>query len=273
MTTTSPLRPGGPPPRDPAPRPGRRPRWLTAAAPETDEQRAGRLRLRRRLVWWSLPVVVLMLLVATKLLSMVAFGEDALRSYTAGNITGTQDAADHLSWLNVIEPHKAPFARGDARVLAGDFAGARAAFEEALALAPKNSVESCQIRVNLVLSLEKLGTAATQAGRTAEAQAFRGRLEEVVAQAPQGCFQGDAQNDEGQQLRDAQQRAQEQQQQEQQRQQDQQNQQNQQPDPQSQPSPEKQQELDSRTQDNLQQRQQTDQQRGSTGGPTVAKPW
>lgn len=272
MTTTSPVRPPGQPTSDRRPASGWRPRWLHPAAPETDEQRTGRLRLRRRMVWWSLPVVILMLLVAAKLLTTVAFGEDAVRSYAAGNITGTQDAADHLAFGNVIEPHKAPFALGDARVLAGDFAGARAAFEEALTLAPKDSVESCQIRVNLVLSLEKLGTAATQAGRTAEAQAFRTRLEEVVAQAPQGCFQGDAQDDEGQQLRDAQQRAQEQQQQEQQRQQDQQNQQSQ-PDQQSQPSPEKQQELDSKTQDNLQQRQQTDQQRGSTGGPTVAKPW
>jgi hypothetical protein len=266
MTTTSLVRPRGAPAPGGGATPGWRPRWLHAAAPETDEQRAGRLRLRRRLVWWSLPVVVVMLLVAAKLFATVAFGEDAVRSYAAGNITGTQDAADHLAFGNVIEPHKAPFALGDARVLAGDFAGARAAFEEALTLAPKDSMESCQIRVNLVLSLEKLGTAASQAGRTAEAQTFRARLEEVVAQAPQGCFQGDAQNDEGQQLRDAQQRAQEQHQQDQQDQQDQ-------PDQQSQPSPEKQQELDSRTQDNLQQRQQTDQQRGSSGGPTVAKPW
>ncbi|MEO7235950.1 MAG: tetratricopeptide repeat protein [Lapillicoccus sp.] len=274
MSTVSPPRPPGTATgQDPVGAASRRPRWLRPAAPETDEQRADRLRLRRRLALWSLPVVVLLLLVAAKLLATVAFGEDAVRSYAAGNITGTQDAADHLAFGNVIEPHKAPFALGDARVLAGDFAGARAAFEEALTLAPKDSLESCQIRVNLVLSLEKLATAATSAGHGAEAQAFRDRLTQVVAEAPQGCFQGDAQGDEGQQLRDAQQRSQEQQQQEQQRQQDQQNQQNQQQEQPTQPNEDKQQQLDSRTQDNLQQRQQTDQQRGSPSGPSVAKPW
>jgi len=246
----------------------RRPGWLRPAAPESEADRAARRRLRRRLVIWSLPVIVLMLLVALKLFATVALGEDALRSYTQGNITGTQDAADRLQVVNVIEPHKAPFALGDARVMTGDFDGARGAFEQALALAPKDSVESCQIRVNLVLSLEKLGTAATSAGRPAQAEGYADRLSEVVTQAPHGCFQGDAQDNEGQQLRDAQQWSQEQQQQAQQQQQDQQQ-------PQDQPSPpseDKQQQLDTMTQDNLQQRQETDGQRGS-GGSSVAKPW
>ena len=278
MSTLSPTRPERPPggpgetaPESPSRRPTDwRPGWLRPAAPESDADRTARLRLRRRLVLWSLPVVVLMLLVAAKLFVTVALGEDALRSYTQGNITSTQEDAERLHVANVIEPHKAPFALGDARVLAGDFDGARSAFEQALTLAPKDSLESCQVRVNLVLSLEKLGTAATSAGRTAEAKAYADRLSEVVAQAPQGCFQGNAQDDEGQQLRDAQQRSQEQQQQAQQRQQDQQQQS--QPDQPSPPSEDKQQQLDSRTQDNLQQRQQTDGQR-SSGGSSVAKPW
>ena len=279
MSTLSPTRPERPPGRSAeSASPGSsarrltdwRPGWLQPAAPESEADRAARLRLRRRLVLWSLPVVVLMLLVAVKLFTMVALGEDALRSYTQGNITGTQDAAERLDVLNVIEPHKAPFALGDARVMVGDFDGARSAFEQALALAPKDSLESCQVRVNLVLSLEKLSTAATSAGRAAEAKAYAERLSAVVTQAPQGCFQGDAQDDEGQQLRDAQQRSQEQQQQAQERQQDQQ--QDQKQDQPSQPSEDKQQQLDSRTQDNLQQRQQTDGPR-SSGGSSVAKPW
>lgn len=279
MSTLSPTRPDGSAPEtrsrgsSAATRrlTGWRPGWMQPAAPETDVDRTARLRLRRRLVLWSLPVVALMLLVAVKLFLTVALGEEARVSYTQGNITGTQDAAERLHVLNVIEPHKAPFALGDARVMAGDFDGARAAFEQALVLAPKDSLESCQVRVNLVLSLEKLGTAATSAGRAAEAKAYADRLTEVVTQAPQGCFQGDAQDDEGQQLRDAQQRSQEQQQQAQQRQQDQQQQQQPQDQP-SQPSEDKQQQLDTMTQDNLQQRQQTDGQR-SSGGSSVAKPW
>ena len=276
LSPTRPDRPQGPPgvseSRGPSARrlTDWRPGWLRPAAPERDSARKARLTLRRRLVLWSLPAVVLMLLMAVKLLVMVSLGEDALRSYTQGNITGTQDAAERLDVLNVIEPHKAPFALGDARIMAGDVDGARAAFEQALALAPKDSLEACQIRVNLVLSLEKLSTAATAAERTTEAKAYADRLSDIVAKAPQGCFQGDAKDDEGQQLRDAQQRSQEQQQQAQQRQQDQQQQQ--QPDQTSPPSEDKQQHLDNMTQDNLQQRQQTDGQR-SSGGSSVAKPW
>jgi tetratricopeptide (TPR) repeat protein len=182
-------------------------------------------------------------------------------------VTGTENAASRLGFLNVIEAHKAPFARGDARVLAGDYEGARAAFEESLALAPRDSRESCQIRVNLSLSLEKLGQAAQNAGHADQAKQYFDRVQQVVNDAPPGCFDGDAQDEEGQQLRDAQQRAQDQNQQ--QTQQDPQN-----PDQQqNQPSDDKQQQLDQKTQDNLQQRQQGDEQHGAVTKPPVDKPW
>ena len=267
MTTISPLRPGsgGPDPRgdDRADQPW----WRRFATdPETAEAKAARLRLRKRLIVWSLPFVVLLALVATKLLTMVSLGDEALRAYTSGNVTGTETAADRLGFLNLIEPHKAPFARGDARVLAGDFDGARAAFEESLALAPKDSRETCQIRVNLALSLEKLGQTAQNAGRADQAKQYFDRVQQVVNDAPPGCFEGDAQDEEGQELRDAQQRAQEQNQQ--QNQQDQQ--QNQQQD---QPSQDKQQQLDDKTKENLDQRQQGDEQNGAVTKPPVDKPW
>ena len=266
MTTISPLRPGsgGREPRDEG---SDRPWWrMLATGPETAEARAARLRLRKRLIVWSLPFVIVLALVATKLLTMVALGDEALRSYTAGNVTGTEDAAKRLGFLNLIEAHKAPFARGDARVLAGDYDGARAAFEESLVLAPQDSRDACQIRVNLSLSLEKLGQAAQNAGHADQAKQYFDRVQQVVNEAPPSCFEGDAQNEEGQQLRDAQQRAQDQNQQ----QQNQQNQQNQQQD---QPSEDKQQQLDEKTQENLQQRQQGAEQHGAVTKPPVDKPW
>jgi tetratricopeptide (TPR) repeat protein len=267
MSTLSPFRPkkaGGPGSAPTQDKPWRRSRPL-----ETAEGRAGRMRLRRRLILWSLPAVLLLLLVAGKLSWMVALGDQARDAYTVGNVTGVEEAAARLGFLNLLEPHKAPFARGDARVLAGDYEGARAAFEEALALAPKDSREACQIRVNLVLSLEKLADAATAAGQPEAAKNYRDRMQEFVANAPEGCFEGDAAHDEGQQLRDAQQRAQEQEQ----RQEDQQGQN--QPDQQgqgNQPSQDKQQQLDDKTRDNLQQRQQGDQP-SSSNLPPVDKPW
>ena len=266
MTTISPLRPGpGDPPES---GPGRRWRQLLATDPETPQARASRLRMRKRLALWSLPFVLALALVATKLLTMVALGDEAVRAYASGNVTGTENAGQRLEFLNLIEPHKAPFARGDARVLAGDYDGARAAFEEALALAPRDSRESCQIRVNLALSLEKLGQAAQTAGQADRAKQYFDRVQQVVNEAPPGCFEGDAQDEEGQQLRDAQQRAQDQNQQ----QQDQQDQQSQNPQP-NQPSEDKQQQLDDKTRDNLNQRQQGDEQHGAVTKPPVDKPW
>ncbi|MEP6648480.1 MAG: hypothetical protein ABJA74_01005 [Lapillicoccus sp.] len=269
MTTISPLRPGpagADRPTDGGP--GRAWWRLRGTDPETPEARTARLRLRKRLVLWSLSFVIALALVATKLLTMVALGDEAVRAYTAGNVTGTEGAGNRLGFLNLIEPHKAPFARGDARVLAGDYDGARAAFEESLSLAPPDSRESCQIRVNLALSLEKLGQAAQTAGRADQAKQYFDRVQQVVRDAPSGCFEGDAQDKEGQQLRDAQQRAQDQTQQ----QQDQQNQQNQ-AQQQNQPSEDKQQQLDDKTKDNLNQRQQGDEQHGAVTKPPVDKPW
>ena len=264
MTTISPLRPGSggsPPPA------GRRWWQLLPTDPETPQARAARLRMRKRLALWSLPFVLALALVSAKLLTMVALGDEAVHAYGSGNVTGTESAGQRLEFLNLIEPHKAPFARGDARVLAGDYDGARAAFEEALALAPRDSRESCQIRVNLALSLEKLGQAAQTAGNNDVAKQYFDRVQQVVNDAPPGCFEGESQDDEGQQLRDAQQRAQDQNQ----AQQDQQDQQSQ--NQQQQPSEDKQQQLDDKTRDNLNQRQQGDEQHGAVTKPPVDKPW
>lgn len=264
MTTISPLRPGS---GGTGPTQASRKWWqLLATDPETPQARAARLRMRKRLALWSLPFVLALSLVSAKLLTMVALGDEAVRAYVSGNVTGTENASQRLEFLNLIEPHKAPFARGDARVLAGDYDGARAAFEEALGLAPRDSRESCQIRVNLALSLEKLAQAAQTAGNADVAKQYFDRVQQVVNDAPPGCFEGDAQDEEGQQLRDAQQRAQDQNQQ-----QDQQDQQS--PNQQQSPSQDKQQQLDDKTRDNLNQRQQGDEQHGAVTKPPVDKPW
>ena len=235
----------------------------TGRPAEAPEARAARLRLRRRMILWSLPIAVLLLLVAVKLLSVVALGEQARAAFAGGNITGVDSAASRLGVVNVVEPHKAPFARGDARVLAGDYDGARVAFEEAMALAPRDSQDQCQIRVNLVQSLLRLGQAARQTGGPHAATPYANRVDEVVEGAPQGCFQGST----GDQLRDAQQQAQQQRQPDQQQSQGQQD-----PQPQDGSAQQKQQQLDQQTRDNLQQRGQGDQP-GDSSRIGVEKPW
>jgi hypothetical protein len=237
---------------------------------EPASARRVRLELRRKLVVWSLPAVLVLLLVALKLLSMVAFGDRARSSYDAGEVTAVEQAAVRLGFLNVIERHKAPFAHGDARVLAGDFGGARGAFEEALDIAPRDAVEGCQIRVNLVLSLEKLGDAAKTASGLDGAKPYYDRMQVVVADAPQGCFQPPA-GDAGQQLGDARGRAEEK---SQPPEADSPDAQPPQPQP-PQPGADKQKQLDDKTQDNQQQRSQGqgDQSRDGASRPQVDKPW
>jgi len=239
-----------------------------ASASEPADVRRTRLELRRRLIVWSLPVVLVLLLVALKLLTMVATGNQARTAYDAGAVSAVEQAAARLGVLNVIERHKAPFAHGDARVLAGDFDGAREAFEEALALAPRNAVEACQVRVNLVLSLEKLGDAAKLSTGLDAAKPFYDRIQVVVADAPQGCFQPPA-GEAGQQLGDAQGRAKEKSQPPQGQTPGEQPQQPQQP------GADKQKQLDDKTQDNQQQRSKAkgDQSREGASRPRVNKPW
>lgn len=97
-------------------------------------------RRRRLLLWSALPVLPALAL-AARLLAAAWFGGQAAAAFA-----------------NFLEPHKAPFAAGDALVLRGDYPGARAAFETALAGAPPE--DECRVRVNLALSIERLGDAA-----------------------------------------------------------------------------------------------------------------
>ncbi len=246
-----------------------RPATGTAVEPpvEAAEARVVRLRLRRRLIWWSLPVVGILVLMAIKLIAVVVLGVQARVSFDADDAVGVELAAAGLGVANLIEPHKAYFAAGDARVLAGDFEGARSAFEGALALAPRDGVEACQIRVNLVLSLERLGDAAKTSSGVAAAKPFYDRIDAVVAEAPEGCFQPEAGNT-GAELGAARERAQEKGDQPQGDQPGQQG-----GDAPAPPGSDKQQQLDDLTRENQQQRAQG-QGNATRGAPPKAdKPW
>ena len=151
------------------------------------------VRRRRRLLLWSALPVLLALLLAAKLLSAAWFSGQASGAFARGDAPAVASAAAVLGVANVLEPHKARFAAGDALVLRGDFAGARAAFEAALATAPP--ADECRVRANLALSIERLGDArdagdAGSGGTSGTDDGVR-LLEEalaVVRAAPAGCF-------------------------------------------------------------------------------------
>jgi hypothetical protein len=145
-----------------------------------------RLQRRRRLLWWSLLPVVLVLCLAAKMLSVGVLGGNAGGAFDAGDSRAVAEAAAGLRFANFTEPHKAPFAEGDGLFLAGDYAGARRSFEEALDLA--GQADQCAVRVNLALSIERLGDAKASAGDPAAAGRLFAEALAVVEAAPDGCF-------------------------------------------------------------------------------------
>ncbi|WP_052690586.1 hypothetical protein [Pseudarthrobacter chlorophenolicus] len=156
-------------------------------------QGTGRLRRRRLLLVGSAVPVILVLSIAAKLLSLGVLGGQAAAAFDARDAAAAGSAASWLQPLNIPEPHKAPFAAGDAEVLGGNFDAARQRFAEALELVPGAAAgdsDSCIIRVNLVLATERLGDDKLRADDPASAAALFSDALGVVKAAPDGCFTG-----------------------------------------------------------------------------------
>lgn len=159
---------------------------------------------RRRLLLLSVLPVLLVLVLAAKLASLSLFAGAAAGAFNRGDSAGVAAAAGRLLTANVIEPHKAVFAAGDGDVLAGNFAAAREHFQAALELNP--GPDECKVRVNLVLSTERLSEGAPD---PAQKRRLLTDALAVVEQSPAGCFtdagSGSGYNDagEGSRLADA----------------------------------------------------------------------
>jgi hypothetical protein len=152
-----------------------------------------RLRLRRRLLLFSAPVALLLVIVLLKLCSVVIAGGLAASDFAQKDTGALRTEVATLNALNVVEPAKAFFATGDLAVLDGRLEDADAQFSEALArMAP---AESCDTRVNLELVRETLGDKATGVLDVETAVArYRSALA-AVNDAPAGCFEGNADPD------------------------------------------------------------------------------
>lgn len=140
---------------------------------------------RRLLLLLATPVLVLAVAFGAKVLSMYAFAYAAAAAYVDGDYAGTAQAARRLDPFNVFEPYKAPYNRGVGLAAAGDLDPARAAFEEALALAP--GLEQCAVRVNLAIVIERMGDAAQADGDRPTAVGFWEEALAVMQEAPEGC--------------------------------------------------------------------------------------
>jgi hypothetical protein len=149
----------------------------------------GRLRLRRRLLALSAPVVVLLVVTAIKLMSLAVVGDSAVSNFARGDGAALRADASRLGVLNLVEPARAPFAAGAADVLDGRLADADAHFSQALARTP--GPQSCEVRINVELVRETQGDVEAAAGRTAAAERYRSALG-VVGDAPANCFEGNS---------------------------------------------------------------------------------
>ncbi|WP_254678588.1 hypothetical protein [Arthrobacter sp. 24S4-2] len=142
---------------------------------------------RRRMLLVSAVPGLLAVALAVKLLAAASFGSQAAEAFTGGDQAGVSSAAAGMGIANVVERHKAPFAAGDALTLAGDYAGARTLFETALADAPPG--DECKIRVNLVLSIEKLADKSAESPDSGtDAARLYGEGLAAVKAAPPECF-------------------------------------------------------------------------------------
>ena len=152
-----------------------------------------RQRLRRRLLVFSAPVAVLLVVVLLKLCSVVIAGGLAPTDFARKDTGALRTEVAMLNALNVVEPAKAYFAEGALAVLDGRLEDADEKFSTALART--GAAESCETRVNLELVRETLGDKAAGAldGEVALAR-YRSALT-AVNDAPAGCFAGNADPD------------------------------------------------------------------------------
>jgi len=144
-----------------------------------------RRRVRRIILIASAPVVIVALALCGKLLSMYAFAHQSAAAYAADDFAGTTQAARGQLVLNWFEPYKAPFNVGVGLADAGELPGARAAFEQSLALA--HGLEQCVVRVNLAIVLERTGDAAMREGDAATAAEAWQQALVVSEDAPDEC--------------------------------------------------------------------------------------
>ena len=153
-----------------------------------------RKRLRRRLLVFSMPVAIVVLLASIKLWTVVFAGESARSAFARGDADGLRSDVATLNVLDVVEPATTLFAAGDLAVLNDRLPDADANFSGALARTAPG--DSCPVRVNLELVRETMGDRAFAAFDTDRAiAAYRNALA-IVSGAPGGCFAGSTDADE-----------------------------------------------------------------------------
>ncbi|PRY69642.1 hypothetical protein B0I08_102319 [Glaciihabitans tibetensis] len=178
-----------------------------ASAPSVEGNRA-RLRLRRRLLLFGLPVVLAMTIIAGWLISRPVIAASAMTDYMRGGYTSSAETFGSLLEPNLLEPWIPYFDRGSALAAGEDYVPAIDDFEKALTLVPAD--HECEVVVNLSLGWERLADGYASAGLFAGAELLYQTALDVLA--AHDCTPPDEPvngRDPGQELNDAEARLQE----------------------------------------------------------------
>ena len=146
----------------------RRPAGDRRPAAEGADVSERRRRTRRLLV---LPIVIVLLAVSVKLITMSWLSTSGASTYNAASYERSATMFGRLGFLNVVEPWRAHFGSGTALHRTGDLDGAEAAFRRALELAPQR----CDIRFNLVVTIEAQGDRLAGAASSSDDPVGAGR--------------------------------------------------------------------------------------------------
>lgn len=180
-------------------------------------------RKRKRLLLWSLPVMLIAFLAAVKLLSAVALNMAGSSAYSNASYNTAAERFESLEVFNVIEPWKAYFNQGTAIYAGGQFFQATQKLDVALDLVPKSpqgeppGEDECDVRTNYSLALEGMGDEAMAAGDPAMGADYYAQAQEMLSNCGESGGSG---GEEAQEAEERQQESQEQAEQEQQEQQE-----------------------------------------------------
>jgi hypothetical protein len=150
-------------------------------------RRPGRLTLRRRLLLWSVPVLVLLAVLAVKLISVGILGDKLPSQFSAHDPAAMNST---LGWLDVANiggrGYKEQLAAGDMLMLDGKATEALDQFKQALDQAGAGA-RACPSRANYALTAETLSDGALKVGHFFKARTL---LEPAVtaADADKPCF-------------------------------------------------------------------------------------
>ena len=148
-----------------------------------------RLRRRRRLIWASaLPALVLVVL-ATRFLTLPMHMGQAQDAHGGDDGPGMVDAAEKLDVLNIVERWRAPFVEGTGKSVDGDLDGGRSDLETALERT-SDPQDDCTVRTNLVITISQQADAAEEEGDEDARKTYAEEGLALIEEGPEGCLDG-----------------------------------------------------------------------------------